>query len=155
MKWCAWRGAALFVLAVLCGGCSGDMFRPIVLFSEVRGRVVDGDRPVVGATLVQKMIWSDDDSENVVRRVQTGADGAFHFDAIVRKAGWHRISLSQPSMIESIVIEHGGKQYAAWTAAKMTYEPNSELGGRPIRLDCNLSRPVEVRDGYYGICVAR
>lgn len=130
-------------------------FSPIVLFSEVSGRVVDGGKPVAGAKVTQKMIWSDDDSKNVVRHMVTGADGAFHFDAIVRKAGLRRVNLSQPSMLEYIIVEHDGKEYEAWKAGKIDYEPDSELGGRPIRLDCDLARPAESRGGYYGICIAQ
>ena len=147
----------LLWLALL--GCNGKgegaqmgKFDRLVLFSRVQGVVVDHGSPVSGAALTQKIVWSDDDSDNTEVRIQADAQGRFHFEPITRAAGITRMVPHAPMILQTIRITHGGKDYVAWKHGKQSYDDNSELGGRSLLLVCDLSLPPEQVDDHYGIC---
>lgn len=61
-------GALLFAVAAFLSalpeGWAMGVFSRLVLFSEVHGTVLKEGKPVAGAELVQKVVWSDDEDKN-------------------------------------------------------------------------------------------
>ena len=150
--WCVVLFAALLGCNAQGEGTQMGKFDRLVLFSRVQGVVLDHGVPVPGAQLSQKIVWSDDDAENTEVRTHTDARGHFGFEAITHSAGITRLVPHAPMILQTIRISHAGQDYVAWKHGKQTYDDNSELGGKPILLVCDLSNAPEQVDYHYGIC---
>jgi hypothetical protein len=129
-------------------------FDRLVLFSEVHGTVLKDGKPVEGAELVEKVVWSDDENDIPPQHAVTDAKGAFAFPAIERKAGLLRLIPAQPTIQQTITIKYQGTEYTAWLHGKSSYNANTELDGRPINLVCELTRQPDYEGKHYGICKA-
>ncbi|HET7332958.1 DUF6795 domain-containing protein [Dyella sp.] len=130
------------------------VFDRVVLFSEVHGTVLKDGKPVEGAELIQKVLWSENEEKNPEQRAVTDAKGVFGFPKIERSAGLLRMIPAQPMMLQTIVIRYQGVEYIAWRYGKGSYDNNSELDGRPMNLVCELTRPPEHEGKHFGICKA-
>lgn len=150
--------AALLALAALVFGVSKGwtvrVFDPLILFSDVHGTVLKDGKPVAGAELVQRVVWSDDANEIPPQRTVTDSGGTFSFPPIERKAGLLRLVPTQPVMQQTITIQFEGVEYVAWMHGKNSYDANAELDGRPIRLVCELTRQPDYEGKHFGICRA-
>jgi len=144
---------ALFVSHISEGSAMG-IFDRLVLFSEVHGTVLKDGKPAAGAELVQKVVWSDDQNEIPPQRTMTDKAGVFSFSAIEHRAGVLRMIPAQPIMLQTILIHYQGAEYIAWQHSKTSYNANTELDGRPIRLVCELTRQPDFEGKHYGICKA-
>jgi hypothetical protein len=145
---------ALFVSDIPEGSAMG-IFDRLVLFSEVRGTVLKDGQPVAGAEVIQKVVWSDNENEIAPQRAMTDKAGAFSFPAIEHRAGLLRMIPAQPIMLQKILIRYQGAEYIAWQHSKTSYNANTELDGRPIRLVCELTRRPDYEAKHYGICKAQ
>lgn len=129
------------------------------MFSAVQGVVTDHGKPVAGATLERKFKWAWK-NETGVDRVQTDAEGRFHFAPVWRSSFLGGLLPHEPSVEQEISISAGGKTYTAWQFNRTSYAENGELFGKPIALHCDIaSEPRKhvleqdyVRHGIYGIC---
>jgi hypothetical protein len=129
------------------------MSSPWVLFSAVHGTVLKDGRPVQGAELVEKAEWSGKDRENPIQRTVTDEQGAFSFPVMERKRGFlHGVLPTQPAVVQTIVIQYQGFTYNAWLHTKLDYEANTESGGLPLVLNCELTRKQGTQ---IGICKVR
>lgn len=128
------------------------LFDSLVLFSEVQGTVLKDGRPVAGAELVQNVEWSGHGPDLPARRVVTDERGAFRFAPIESRAGWRRLLPAQPMVLQTIVIRAGGFEYLAWRHGKDSYDTESEIEGRPLRLVCELTREPGHEGKHFGIC---
>lgn len=126
----------------------------LVLFSEVQGTVLKEGKPVQGARLTQEIVWSDNKNEVPPSSVSSGADGRFIFPAVERDAGMLRAVPHQPVILQKITISYDGMEYTAWRHTKNSYETNSEMDGRPLTLECELTRAADFEGTHYGICKA-
>jgi len=143
----------LIVVLVLLSGLSEahamGVFDPLVLFSEVHGTVLNNGKPVEGAELVQKVVWSDND--NLDQHALSDRSGAFRFSPIERRAGLLRLIPAQPIMLQSTTIRYQGVEYEAWRHSKGSYNANTELDGKPIWLACELTQKPDFEGKHYGI----
>lgn len=146
--------ACVVFVAGVPGAYAMGVFDRLVLFSEVHGTVLKDGKPVSGAELVQKVVWSDNGNEIPPQRTMTNEAGTFSFPAIERGAGLLRMIPAQPIMLQKILIHYQGAEYIAWQHSKTSYNANTELDGRPIRLVCELSRRPDYEGKHYGICKA-
>lgn len=92
--------------------------------------------------------------KNPTQHAVTDTHGVFRFPAIERGAGLLRLIPAQPIMLQTIVIRYQGVQYEAWRHSKDSYDPNTELDGRPSNLLCELTRQPDFEGKHYGICKA-
>ncbi len=126
----------------------------LVLFSEVHGTVLNHGKPVQGAELVQEVVWSDNKHDVPPKQASTDAAGRFFFPAVEHSAGVTRMVPHQPVILQKIMIRYEGVEYTAWRHTKNTYDANSELDGKPLNLECELSREPDFEGTHYGICKA-
>jgi hypothetical protein len=144
----------VFLLSGLSEGCAMGAFDRLVLISEVHGTVLNNGKPVEGAELIEKVVWSDDENEIPPQHAVTDTNGAFGFPAIERKAGLLRLIPAQPTIQQTITIKYQGVEYIAWLHGKTSYNANTELDGKPIHLVCELTRQPDYEGKHYGICKA-
>jgi hypothetical protein len=160
LRACALRASAAGLLALaafvfaLPKGWAVGVFDPLILCSEVHGTVLKDGKPVAGAELVQRVVWSDDVNEIPPQRTVTDGAGTFSFPTIQRKAGLLRLIPAQPIVQQTIKIHFEGREYIAWMHGKTSYDANTELEGRPIKLVCELTREADYEGRHYGICRA-
>lgn len=156
----ALRSASTLLLALagflgtLPEGWAMGVFSRLVLFSEVHGTVLKEGKPVAGAELLQKVVWSDDEDKSRTQHTVTDSNGAFGFTAIESNAGLLRLIPAQPTIQQTIVIRYQGVEYVAWLHGKGSYNANTELDGRPLHLVCELTRQPDYEGKHYGICRA-
>lgn len=145
--------ATMGLLSVMSGGYAMGAPKNWVLFSEVHGTVLMQGKPVEGAEVIETARMSGDDAKNRVQRAVTGADGTFHFPAIVKQLGllW-RLLPGQPVVNQSIVIRFDGVEYEGWKHGKLTFAANTELDGQPLDFVCELTDKPDVVGTHYGIC---
>ena len=145
--------ATMGLLLVVTGGCAMVAPKNWVLFSEVHGTVLMHGEPVAGAEVIETARISGDDAKNREQRAVTGADGKFHFPAIVKPLGllW-RLLPGQPVVNQSIVIRFEGKDYEGWKHGKLTFAANTELDGQPLDFVCELTDRPDAVGTHYGIC---
>ena len=144
---------AFFVSDIPEGSAMG-IFDRLVLFSEVHGTVLKEGKPVAGAELLQKVVWSGDEDKSRTQHTVTDSNGAFGFTAIESNAGLLRLIPAQPTIQQTIVIRYQGVEYVAWLHGKGSYNANMELDGRPLHLVCELTRQPDYEGKHYGICRA-
>lgn len=123
----------------------------MVLFSAVRGTVLQGGKPVSGARIERKYKWGWN-SETGTDGATTDVRGAFSLPRIERSSFFGSFLPHQPSVDQAMLIHHGGKTYEAWVLLKQNYDDNGELQGKPISLTCRLETPPEHGGPVYGIC---
>lgn len=128
------------------------IFSKKIMFSEVFGQVTLNGAPVKDAIIERYYRWAWDDKKES-DNTTTNEKGIFNLPAQEKNAFISSLIPHEPSIFQQITIKHQGKEYVAWHYTKHNYDKNGELGGRPIRLKCELSKqPAFTDDDYYGIC---
>ena len=128
------------------------LFTPLVLFSPVAGVVLMNGVPVANAEVRQEITFFDE--KLPPQRAISDASGGFHFPVVERGAGISRFAPHQPVIMQTIIIVHAGVEYEAWIHTRNSYELNSELDGRPLQLECELTREPDFEGTHFGICKA-
>ena len=148
-----WAGMLVLVtgLAGSAGVPAMGFFKSQVLFSPVSGVVTLNGAPVAGAEIVQSVDWATKEGP-APRSVTSDANGRFAFDAIEGSSMAARVLPLQPSMNQRLVIRHQGVEYDAYRHGKLNYDLNGENEGKPLVLECELSRQPDFFGKFYGIC---
>ena len=83
----------------------------------------------------------------------SAADGSFAFPAVT-DTSLAAVFLPVQPVIEQDVIAHGPQgDVRLWVLNKSSFEPNSELKGRPINMICRLDKEPDSDGGIFGTCV--
>lgn len=143
--------AAVFVLITTGEDMSSASKR--VLFSQVEGVITKDGVPVVGAEVEQIVLYK---SENKVPRVTvlTDSEGRFVFAEVSTTDG-PKLLPGETTVTQSLVINHEGNEYQGWNHGKKGKEANTESGGRPMKLICELNDEPDSSGTSYGICRLR
>ncbi len=145
----------LLLLLLVPGAFAMSAFgKEKVLFSPVSGVVLDGDTPVTGAVIRRSCEWTDEKREDTAT---TDAAGEFTLDAVTVKSLMWSLIPHSPEIFQTLEIQVGDQTYTAWSFQKGDYDLNSETGGRPLRMRCNIQNEADVHDisalfSYFGIC---
>ena len=152
------RGARSLLLASsLASACAMGQK---VMFSEVEGEVVRNGTPVLGATIEREYRWSWNGKQGA-DTTTTDSAGRFRLPELTQGSWFSGLVPHEPVIQQRLTIRHEGKPYEAWVYIKHNYDRKGELGGRALRLHCDLAteaRRVETGpygDGYFGICDLR
>lgn len=127
------------------------MLGRVVIFSAVSGRLTRGGAPVVGAPVRRSFDWAWG-GETGADATTTDADGRFAFPAIERSSLSAKLAPHQPSIIQTIVFDVAEGAREGWQFQKSNYDRDGELGGRALRLDCELGEPDMRHELHYGFC---
>lgn len=136
-------------LATIMGASRG--MAKLHLFSEVNGVVLKSGTPISGAVVEQEFVWSWNDEVGRTS-VKTDTLGQFRFPAQVRHSLLASLLPHEPRIKQTILIRYSGETFQAWLLDKSSYKEDSELGGRPIALICDLDAAVEHQGEVYGMC---
>jgi hypothetical protein len=129
------------------------MFFEKVIFSEVKGVVLDHGKPIPRAT-VERFV-KDSNKENKDRTV-TDSDGRFHFKTMEKSPSFPKLFPHETVITQRLLVTVGNNQYKAWICIKNNYDNNGELDGKPIDIICDLENDYIDNDGkFMGICRLR
>ncbi|MEM9061385.1 MAG: carboxypeptidase-like regulatory domain-containing protein [Pseudomonadota bacterium] len=127
--------------------------KTLTLFSEMNGRLVTTDgAPVSGASIKRTWKWAWDESEGE-DITTTDDDGRFSFDKVTARSFSAGILPHEPSVFQEISTPGDEGPVILWYARKSSYDDMSELGGRPFRVVCQLSKEPIEGALFYGTCV--
>lgn len=125
-----------------------------VMFSAVKGQVVQNGKPVAGAKVVRQYVWQWNKKKGVEETI-SDAGGNFSFKQATQSSLMTSIFPHEPVVTQIIFIHVGDKKYEAWSFSKRNYDDLGELG-RPIDIICDLDNKPDnyFKDAefVYGIC---
>ena len=111
-------------------------------FSEVKLKITHKGNPAANAKIVRTTEWQKEKIDEFI----ADENGYVELPEIKER------SLSQLFPVQFVVaqvvsVEFQGEHYEIWVNSKMSPEKNSELGGNPLDLNCELTRePVPVEE---------
>jgi hypothetical protein len=130
------------------------VFNKRILFSDVKGVVLDNGTPVAGVVVERKV---KEAGKEKVDTVITDNSGRFNFNRIEKTA--HSIFGFLPHetvITQRISINIADQKYKAWVCIKRNYDNNGELQGMPIDLICDIRNQfIKVEGELKGICRLR
>jgi len=114
----------------------------ICLFSDTRGQVILGGKPVEGATIKRSVVWK---SQKLEDTAVTDKEGNFHFNAKFTNS-LSKFMPVEAVITQNIIIHHNSNEYEGWKTNKRDFEENSELNGKVLNLVCDLSQESTVKE---------
>ena len=127
--------------------------KKLVLFSEVDGVLVDGTgSPQGGVRIERQWTWRGTaDSDETT----TDGNGRFRFPEVTERSLMAAILPQEPVVGQDMIAHGANGPLKIWGAMKNSYERNSELDGRPLRLSCRIDKEPDDTGLYWGTCVER
>ena len=142
---------AVGTAVVLLGCLQGTAMAKMVMWSEMKGRVLMNGRPASGAVLTRNFFWQWK-SEKGSDQATANAAGEFSFPTIERSSFVGGLLPHEPVVEQTMTIQFEGKSYKAWGLFKHSYELNAENNGRPIDVTCRLEAERTMHGEVNGIC---
>lgn len=120
--------------------------KTLYIASDMTGRLVDGAGvPAVGVTVTRT--WQTQ-SESGTETTTTDAEGRFSFEAVTRRQSFlGGLFPSTPAIDAHFTHNRDGDATLFLRLVKLSYAPNSELSGRPIKVVCRVDQPAESGPG--------
>lgn len=110
----------------------------VCTFSEVKAKVTYNGKPAIGAKVTQITKFKS----AVENHTSTDEAGIFAFPATYEKS-FKKLLPMEIVISQQILIDYNGETFEVWANGKMNTEENSELGGIPINLTCELTDAPE------------
>lgn len=105
------------------------------VFSPVRLTLTLDGKPLKETKVIRRWAWNDDGSEDYAF---TNGEGFVAFPE-VRQRGITQIFPAEFVTSQQIAIVIDNKEERIWSSAKRSPTKNSELGGMPLELSCELN----------------
>lgn len=126
----------------------------LVLFSEVKGIVVNQGKPLARTEVVRTFHWMWNNKE-YQDRTKTDELGKFTLPKFSLYSIAANVFPHEPVIHQNITIKVNAKDYKAWVASKRNYDDNGELDGQPINIICDIATKPEDQGKFYGISSLR
>jgi len=136
------RCVALIMAVIFNSSCEAGMVtkEDVVLFSRVQGQVLFKGVPVSKAKVVRRYTY--DTPGPVEDSCVTNDEGMFDLPAIIKSN--HMVApLVQFVVHQEIYVERNGKLQPIWSHGKMKKNENSEYGGKPKKMVCELTKELD------------
>jgi hypothetical protein len=149
-----WLISGLLVAALLLMNLEAGMAsdRIITFFSEVYGRLLDADGVPQGGVRVERSWQRSPEDDPVIDETVTGPDGAFFFPATTRRRTVVGRLPGTPVIRQEITAFGPDGPVTLWKAVKTNLEPNGELDGRPLNLECRIGVEPDGEGSVWGTC---
>lgn len=125
-----------------------------IMFSSVKGQIVQNGKPVAGAKVVRQYVWQWN-GKKVIEETTSDGSGNFSFKQASQSSLLTSIVPHEPVITQLILIHFADKKYEAWSFSKRNYDDMGELR-RPIEIICDLDTKPDnyFKDAefVYGIC---
>jgi hypothetical protein len=147
-------GIVLVTLSLMPEVYAMSLFSKLTIFSEVKGTISIGGKPVVGAD-VERAFHSTLRDEKQTDHATSDVTGRFSFPKIIRTPSLLGLLPHEPVIGQKITIRYLGKEYLAWQFTKHNYDDNGELAGKQIDITCELTNAPTNHGDVYGVCTFR
>lgn len=147
---------AVLALGLFTHGHAMAFFKTFTLFSATEGIVLMDGKPVEGVEVQQNYFWHwGDKKATIVTR--TDANGRYQLPAITGRSITGNLLPHEPVIDQFIRFVYRGQTFKGWTHSKHNYDDLGELGGKPLRLVCDLKdEPVAHLEVHsFGICTVQ
>jgi hypothetical protein len=142
-KRCRWNVkvlAACLMLTLVSFGAHAVIVKDLILFSAVKGRVLDHGKPAVGLKIGRETFWN---MEKFPRQEFTTTDkeGYFAFPELRATADFGFLAklFHVPTVTHRLDLFHNGEVINMYSGGRSSYEPSVETGYPIIELQCDLS----------------
>ena len=120
------------------------------VFSQVEAKVTKNGEPVKGAKVIRRWEWNKPNQDETT----TDENGRFQLPAVFEK------SVSRLLPVELVIgqgmaIVVDGEEVGFWSNGKREPEENSEYGGEPMVLVCELTDEEELIEDYGSLMVTQ
>jgi len=119
------------------------------VFSAVEVVLTRDGEPVVGAEVTRVSEWQKQQTEKAV----TDSEGKFSFPALFENSLAGILPFTEFIASQQIVVQIGVESFEIWANGKRSPKNNSELGGVPIKLSCELNEDVRLVEGFGSLLV--
>jgi len=136
------RFGTLILAVIFNSSCEAGMAikEDVVLFSRVQGQVLFEGVPVPKAKVVRRYTY--DTPGPIEDSCVTNDEGMFDLPAIIKNN--HMVApLVQFVVHQEIYVERNGKLQPIWSHGKMKKNENSEYGGEPKKMVCELTKELD------------
>ena len=148
---------SIFILLVSLPvvGVAMSFFTKQVLFSDVKGVVLNQGKPLADVEVTRRYSHADDWKEETIK---TNKEGGFHFPKATNTSLFDIGFLPSEIVVsQEIIIKYKDSSYDAWVFVRDNYDEGSELGTNTINLICDISHePKQSKSKaggvVYGIC---
>ncbi len=146
-----WALLPVVIVALLVWEAPVAFGKKVVLFSEVYGVLVDASGvPQPDIRIERKWVWrGNENSDETV----TGKDGVFRLPEIGDTTLLGSILPESPVVGQDIFAHGSDGAVNIWGATKHSYDANSEMEGRPVRLSCRIDQEPNADGLYWGTCI--
>lgn len=120
------------------------------VFSQVEARVTKNGVPVKGAKVIRRWEWNSPKQDETT----TDENGYFQFPAVFEKSV-SRLLPVELVIGQGLAIIVDGEEVGFWSNGKREHQENSEYGGKPMVLVCELSDEEELIEDYGSLMVTQ
>lgn len=121
----------------------------LILFSEVSGQIVDGEKFLSNIDVERTINWQDQEFREIVK---SNENGEFKFKPLERNVYLNFLFPSEPFIEQKITFHVSNKKILAWAFTKRNYRKNSELEGKNIQLICDINNEPKRIGSVFGVC---
>lgn len=129
----------LYILIGVLVSQGGMAMTKAVVFSEVTGQILSNGKPVKGAEVIRRVEYKELYSDSTT----TDTNGYFKLPAIEQNRGF-TLFPSEFVVAQTIHVKTQQDEHQIWSNTKRAKQANSELGGKPLNLICDLQDGLKV-----------
>lgn len=111
----------------------------VCTFSSMKAKVTLNGEPVIGAKVTRLTDWKKPSKDTTI----TDEHGYFELPALFERSIGQTVLPIQFAVSQVVTIDFKENSYEIWVTTKMKTEENSELGGIPLDLTCELSNKMK------------
>lgn len=126
--------------------------RTTTFFSEVNGRLLDADGVAQGGIRIERSWQRSPEDEPGVDETVTGEDCTFLFPAATGLRSILGRMPGTPVIRQKITAFGPDGPVTLWKAVKTNLDPNGELDGRPLNLECRIGVEPDGEGPVWGTC---
>lgn len=125
----------------------------LTLFSEVRGRLVNSEGKPQAGVRVSRYWQKTPEDEPVTSETTTDREGYFFFPAVTEQNRISRFLPGTPVIRQEITAFGATGSVTLWKTVKTNFDPNGELDGRPLILQCPIDIEPNGNGHFWGTCI--
>ena len=139
----------LFIFLLEANGMSLFEIGKTCVFSDVQLKLLKDGKPLSNVKVTRQWDWNKRGSDHAM----TSDDGSIHFPAVFASSV-SRLLPTELVIGQQLSIEIDGKEQVIWTNAKREPDVNSEYGGKPFNVVCDLKGEEVLIEDYGSLMVA-
>ncbi len=119
----------------------------VVLFSPMEGKLTFEGKSAAGAKIIRTVSWKDEVGETDIFYANENGE----FNLPIKKETVKIRPMTQFVVHQKIFVYFDEKEYQVWGNGKLDKEKNTEFGGQPKNLCCELTRDperVDTKEGW-------